>query len=121
MRVFLPGSKFVGSEMICVRFREVNKSSSSLPSGFVSPSGHHCSECPLKSPVKYIRKGFSALILECKFLKYSKKALNSEVECLKAGLRYNTVKNIFLRSNFSSSTRDSSKDKSLLGVTGREF
>ena len=42
---FLPGSKFVGSDMICNRFNEVDRSSISLPSA----SGHQNWECALKS------------------------------------------------------------------------
>ena len=56
---FLDGVKFVGSDITCTRFSEANKSTSSLPSGEVSPSGHHSCEWALKSPVKKVAYGFS--------------------------------------------------------------
>ena len=49
---FLPGSKLVGSEMTWDKPKEVNISSSSLPSGVSSPSGHRRRDLPLKSPAK---------------------------------------------------------------------
>ena len=57
---FLPGSKFVGSEITWVRFKEVNRFSISVPSRFISPSGHQSCECALKYPVENVARGFSA-------------------------------------------------------------
>ena len=93
----------------------------SIPSLVESPSDHHNWERALKSPLKKVAKGFSAWIFECKCLKFVKKALNSGVLCLEAGLRYNTEKNIFLRPSFNSITTDSSKGRSFRTIAGRVF
>ena len=77
--------------------------------------------CALKSPVKKVANGFLDWIFEYNVSKFDMKAWNSGEEWLNAGLRYKTVKNIFLRPNFSSTTIDSSKDKSFRIITGREF
>ena len=67
----LLGSKF-DSEIIRDNSREVSVSSSPLTSGVVLPSGHQKWQCALKSPVKNVAKGFSALIFEYKFLKFDR-------------------------------------------------
>ena len=115
------GVKCVGSDMICERFNELRVSSIAFPSGLVSPPGHHAWEWPLKSPVKKIAKGFSALIFECSSWKLARKFLNSSEFSLNEGLLYKTVKNIFFLWNFSSTTSDSSKDRSCRTTSGREF
>ena len=55
-----------GSEMTWVKPRNVIRSSISVPSGVVSPSGPQNWEWALKSPVTNTVKGFSALILAYK-------------------------------------------------------
>ena len=98
-----------------------DKSSSISEPGVVSPSGHQYLEWALKSPVKNTAKGFSALILAYKLLKFDKKVWKLGELWSKAGLRYKTVKKFFFLPNFSSTTMDSSKDKLFLITTGREF
>ena len=92
---FFPGVKFVGSDMTWDKDNDEKSSFISFPSGFESPSGHLNSEWPLKSSVKKVVYGFSALIFVCKSLKFFKKILNSGESYLKAGLLYIVVKNIF--------------------------
>ena len=85
------GVKLVGSDMTWDKFRDVNNSSISRPSLFVSPSGHQNCECPLKSPAKKVAYGFSIMICEWRFLKLDRKSANSADPHLEAGLRYNTA------------------------------
>ena len=118
---FLLGSKFVGSDIIWNNPSFVKSSSITVPSWVVSPPGHHNCECPLKSPVKNIARGFSALIFEYRFSKFNKKVWNSGDKWLLAGLRYKIVKNNFFRPNLSSRTMDSLKDKSFRTTTGRKI
>ena len=82
---------FAGSDIICDRFNEVNRSSISLPSGVLSSSCRQNWEYSLKSQARNVAKGFSALILEYKFGKLDKPS-NKWEPCLEAGHRYNTVK-----------------------------
>ena len=114
---FLFASKFGGSEITWDRPRDV-RCSISVPSGVDSPPGHKNWKWALRSPVKKVVKGISALIFACKPLTFDKKTwkLGSKAE-----FRYKTVKNIFFQPNFSSTTMDSWEDKSFLTTTGREF
>ena len=118
---FLFGLKFVGSEINCDRPSRDKRFSISLPSMVVSPSGHQICEWPLKSPVKKVANGFSFLILEYRLLKSNRKFVNSGDVWLKAGLLYSTVKKIFLRPKFSSTTIDSLNERSFLILMGSEF
>ena len=118
---FLWGSKFVGSVITWDKPRLVKSSSIITPSGVVSPLGHQNCEYALKSPAKKVAKGFSALMFKYRFSKFDKRAWNSGEVWPHAGLRYRTVKNIFFRPNFNSTTIDSLKDKSFRIITGREF
>ena len=70
---FLFGSKFVCSEITCDRPRDVRRCSISVPSGVEFPPDYQNCEWALKSPVRKVVKGFSALIFACKFLKFDKK------------------------------------------------
>ena len=70
--------KFGGSELTWDKPSLVKSTSSVTPSGIVSPFGHQNCECVLKSPVKKVAKGFSALIFKYGFSKFDMKAWNSE-------------------------------------------
>ena len=65
--------KWVGSQIIWSIFRSENKLSRWTPSAFVSPSGYHDWEWPLKSPVKNTAYGFSFLFLNTDFQNFLEK------------------------------------------------
>ena len=84
-----------------------------------------CSTNIQKSPVKKVVKGFSASASAsasvCKFLKFNKKSLKVRRVVIIGRTPIQKSKAYFSPPNFSSTTIDSSKDKSLLTMTGREF